>query len=61
MWFVVYNSNIQQTIKKVVRVLGFEVYGVTEQLLESLSYESVLGKTLKNTLRKFGKENLING
>ncbi|MBU3107562.1 hypothetical protein [Clostridium gasigenes] len=60
MWFVVYNSNIQQTIKKVVRVVGFEVYGVTEQLLESLSYESALGKILKNTLRKFDKENLIN-
>ncbi|WP_253197804.1 hypothetical protein [Clostridium gasigenes] len=40
--------------------MGFEVYGVTEQLLESLSYESVLGKILKNTLRKFDKENLIN-
>ncbi|MBB6714538.1 hypothetical protein [Clostridium gasigenes] len=41
--------------------MSFEVYGVTEQFLERLSYESVLGKRLKNTLRKLDKENLVNG
>lgn len=38
----------------------FELYGISEELLEKLSYESKLGKSLKNTLRKFDKQDIIN-
>ncbi|MBU3105762.1 hypothetical protein KPL41_16860 [Clostridium gasigenes] len=38
----------------------FEFHGITKELLNSLSYESNLGKSLKNTLRKFDKDSLIN-
>lgn len=41
-------------------IVSFELYGVTEQLLDGLSYESKLGKSLKNILRKFEKEELVN-
>lgn len=40
--------------------MSFELYGITEDLLNKLSYESEMGKSLKNTLRKFDKEELIN-
>ena len=40
--------------------MDFDLYGISEELLEKLSYESKIGKSLKNTLRKFDKENLIN-
>ncbi|MBU3137482.1 hypothetical protein KPL39_14545 [Clostridium gasigenes] len=40
--------------------MDFEFHGITEELLKSLSYESTLGKSLKNTLRKFDKDSLIN-
>lgn len=39
--------------------MSFKLYGITETLLQSLSYESNLDKSLKNTLRKFDKDNLI--
>lgn len=39
--------------------MEFELYGISEELLEKLSYESKLGKSLKNTLRKFNKEDII--
>lgn len=39
--------------------MEYEFYGVTKELLDRLSYESKLGKSLKNTLRKFGKEDLV--
>jgi len=35
--------------------MDFERYGVIEQLLDGISYESKLGKSLKNTLRKVDK------
>lgn len=40
--------------------MSFDLYGINEKLLNQLSYESKLGKSLKNTLRKFDKNNLIN-
>ena len=40
--------------------MSFELYGINEELLKQLSYESKLGKSLKNTLRKFDKKELIN-
>lgn len=43
-----------------MRLISFELYGITEELLEQLSYESRLEKSLKNTLRKFDKEDIIN-
>ncbi|MFT8339828.1 MAG: hypothetical protein ABF652_00185 [Clostridium beijerinckii] len=41
-------------------LISFQLYGITEELLQSLSYESKLGKSLKNTLRKFEKDDVIN-
>lgn len=40
--------------------MRFELYGISKELLEELSYESKLGKSLKNTLRKFEKQEIIN-
>lgn len=40
--------------------MSFELYGISEELLGKLSYESKLGKSLKNTLRKFDKQEIIN-
>lgn len=40
--------------------MNYEFYGITKELLDKLSYESKLNKSLKNTLRKFNKEDLIN-
>lgn len=40
--------------------MRFGLYGISKQLLEKLSYESKLGKSLKNTLRKFEKQDIIN-
>lgn len=40
--------------------MRFELYGISKELLEELSYESKLGKSLKNTLRKFEKQDIIN-
>lgn len=41
-------------------LISFQLYGITEELLQSLSYKSKLGKSLKNTLRKFEKNDIIN-
>ncbi len=43
-----------------VILISFQFYGITKELLQSLSYESKLGKNLKNTLRKFEKNDIIN-
>lgn len=40
--------------------MSFEFCGISEELLGKLSYESKLGKSLKNTLRKFDKQEIIN-
>lgn len=40
--------------------MKFSLYGISEELLDKLSFESQLGKSLKNTLRKFEKDDLIN-
>ena len=40
--------------------MNFELYGISEELLKQLSYESKLGKSLKNTLRKFDRQDIIN-
>ena len=40
-------------------LISFQLYGITEELLQHLSYESKLGKSLKNTLRKFDKNYII--
>lgn len=40
--------------------MRFKIYGITEELLQEVSYESKLGKSLKNTLRKFNKQDIIN-
>jgi ppGpp synthetase/RelA/SpoT-type nucleotidyltranferase len=40
--------------------LEFNLCGISEELLGKLSFESQLGKSFKNTLRKFKKEDLIN-
>lgn len=40
--------------------MRFELYGISKELLEELSYESKLGKSLQNTLRKFEKQDIIN-
>lgn len=40
--------------------MAFELYGITEYLLQELSYQSRLDRSLKNTLRKFNKNDLIN-
>ncbi|MDW8802487.1 hypothetical protein P8V03_15165 [Clostridium sp. A1-XYC3] len=40
--------------------MKFSLYGISEELLDKLSFESKLGKSLKNTLRKFEKNDLIN-
>ena len=42
-----------------VILISFQLYGITEELLQNLSYESKLGKSLKNTLRKFDKNDII--
>lgn len=39
--------------------MSLEFYGITKEILDKLSYQSNLGKSLKNTLRKFEKEELI--
>lgn len=39
--------------------MKFNFYGITENLLDELSYESKLGKSLKNTLRKFSKDDIF--
>lgn len=60
--------SITEIIKESGRILGielidhiiFQFYGIAEELLQSLSYESKLGKSIKNTLRKFEKDNSIN-
>ena len=36
--------------------MSLEFYGITKEILDKLSYQSNLGKSLKNTLRKFEKE-----
>ncbi len=40
--------------------MKFSLYGISEELLDKLSFESKLGKSLKNTLRKFEKDDLFN-
>lgn len=40
--------------------MKFSLYGINEKLLDKLSCESQLGKSLKNTLRKFEKDDLVN-
>ncbi|MBU3197664.1 hypothetical protein KPL26_13585 [Clostridium algidicarnis] len=40
--------------------MAFELYGITEYLLQELSCQSRLDRSLKNTLRKFNKNDLIN-
>lgn len=40
--------------------MAFELYGITEYLLQELSYQSKMERSLKNTLRKFNKNDLIN-
>lgn len=40
--------------------MKFSLCGINEELLNKLSYESQLGKSLKNTLRKFEKDDLVN-
>ncbi|WP_461207291.1 hypothetical protein [Clostridium sp. DL1XJH146] len=40
--------------------MKFSLYGISEELLDKLSVESQLGKNLKNTLRKFQKDDLVN-
>ncbi|HBG2405013.1 TPA: hypothetical protein KPK48_003215 [Clostridioides difficile] len=39
--------------------MSFNFYGITENILDELSYESKLGKSLKNTLRKFDKDDIF--
>ncbi|EGT3953410.1 hypothetical protein ERM45_00535 [Clostridioides difficile] len=39
--------------------MKFNFYGITENILDELSYESKLGKSLKNTLRKFNKDDIF--
>ncbi|MBY2483381.1 hypothetical protein KWX70_02660 [Clostridioides difficile] len=39
--------------------MSFNFYGITENILDELSYESKLGKSLKNTLRKFNKDDIF--
>ncbi|HBF9359992.1 TPA: hypothetical protein KO307_003220 [Clostridioides difficile] len=39
--------------------MNFNFYGITENILDELSYESKLGKSLKNTLRKFNKDDIF--
>lgn len=41
-------------------LISFQFNGITDELLKGLSYESKLGKSLKNTLRKFEKNDIIN-
>lgn len=48
------------TIKREGVNLKFSLYGISEELLDKLSFESKLGKSLKNTLRKFEKDDLFN-
>ena len=40
--------------------MKFSLCGINEELLDKLSCESQLGKSLKNTLRKFQKDDLVN-
>jgi hypothetical protein len=40
--------------------LKFSLCGINEELLNKLSYESQLCKSLKNTLRKFEEDDLVN-
>lgn len=40
--------------------MGFELSNLTDSLLDKLSYESKLGKSLKNTIRKFNKDDIVN-
>jgi ppGpp synthetase/RelA/SpoT-type nucleotidyltranferase len=40
--------------------LKFSLCGINEELLDKLSCKSQLGKSLKNTLRKFEKDDLVN-
>ena len=47
-------------IKKEGVSLKFSLCGISEELLDKLSFESQLGKSLKNTLRKFEKIDLVN-
>jgi putative GTP pyrophosphokinase len=51
---------IISTIKREGVSLEFNLCGISEELLGKLSFESQLGKSFKNTLRKFKKEDLIN-
>ncbi|EQJ94826.1 hypothetical protein ACPMCT_17095 [Clostridioides difficile] len=39
--------------------MEFNFYGITSNILDELSYESKLGKSLKNTLRKFNKDDIF--
>ncbi|HBG7322936.1 TPA: hypothetical protein KRD75_003123 [Clostridioides difficile] len=39
--------------------MEFNFYGITPNILDELSYESKLGKSLKNTLRKFNKDDIF--
>ena len=36
-----------------------EQYGLSKRILKDLSYESQLGKSLKNTLHKFNKNEVL--
>lgn len=39
--------------------MEFNFYGITTNILDELSYKSKLGKSLKNTLRKFNKDDIF--
>ncbi|MCC0732176.1 MULTISPECIES: hypothetical protein [unclassified Clostridioides] len=39
--------------------MEFNFYDITTNILDELSYESKLGKSLKNTLRKFNKDDIF--
>lgn len=51
---------IVMTIKREGVNLKFSLYGISQELLDKLSFENKLGKSLKNTLRKFEKDDLFN-
>ncbi|WP_066622491.1 hypothetical protein [Clostridium magnum] len=40
--------------------MKFSLYGISEELLDKLNFESQLGKGVKNTLKKFEKDDLVN-
>ncbi|NFI55064.1 hypothetical protein FDA48_01490 [Clostridium botulinum] len=61
-WIILINTIIiiVITIKREGVNLKFSLYSISEELLDKLSFESKLGKSLKNTLRKFQKDDLFN-